>query len=181
MTADQELKIEKLEARLDTFNAHLHRLDQAITAACVALNATGVPEVEAGRVLTIAERIERLAARVGGGADTPEATKVQTSLYPFDRIDEAAAELKASVAGIGLAVNTLGWDIIDGDQRFAHADTLGCADLDRVVAHAKREIIMSRRALAGLGAHRFSDAAQIRFRASGEEGQPVGDGVGVGR
>ena len=63
MTADQELKIEKLETRLDSFNAHMDRLDQAVTAACVALNAAGVPEVEAGRVLTIAERIERLAAR----------------------------------------------------------------------------------------------------------------------
>lgn len=89
---------------------------------------------------------------------------IETGLYPLDRIDEAAAELKASVASAGLKVYRMGWVIVDGDQRFAPGDTLGC-DIDRVVAHAKCESAMSRD--ARFAGQRHSDAAQIKLRAAG--------------
>jgi hypothetical protein len=57
-------RLETIEAKLDDTLRHLHRLDAATTEASNALTAAGVLEVEAGRCLTLAERIGRLHGKV---------------------------------------------------------------------------------------------------------------------
>lgn len=243
-----------LEMMLDDTLRHLHRLDQATTEASDALTAAGVPEVDAGRCLTLAERIERLheklraarselthyevdrkqteakldriqdsvvrmsvrldklevqtarhkrhaedlavvrkfeelVARQGAGnvtqryraivaiqkaleeAQTNEAelaaarkgsTMIETELYSLGCLDEAAAELKAKAQG--LTVTRAGWEIVDGDKRFAPADVVGCVDLDKVIAHAKREIALAKDPRLSSSILPLGDKEQIRFK-----------------
>lgn len=85
-------------------------------------------------------------------------TRLESRLYPLDRVDEAAAELQALARG--MVVVCAGWDIVNGNQRLSPHDTVGgCIFLDIIVAHAKREIARLQGSL--------DDKAQIRFRAVG--------------
>jgi hypothetical protein len=48
---------------MESHDAIIHRYDAEATAARVALSRAGVPEVEDGQALSLAERIARLGAR----------------------------------------------------------------------------------------------------------------------